>query len=192
MKIGYVRVSTVEQNTARQDVLMSELGVDKVYIDKQTGKNTERPALNEMLTFAREGDVVVVESFSRLARSTRDFLGLVDEFEKKGISFVSKKENIDTSTPQGKFMLTVFAALAQLERETILQRQAEGIAIKKAQGGYKGRAPKKIDEQLFVKCCEEIAAGVLTPTLAAKKLEISRSTFYRRWEEYKTKIKQIS
>ena len=129
MKIGYVRISTKEQNTARQDALMEQLGVEKVYTDKVSGKNAERAELHNMMDFVREGDSVIVESISRFARNTKDLLELTDQLEKKGVQFISKKENIDTSTPAGKFMLSVFGALAQLERENILERQAEGIAI---------------------------------------------------------------
>ena len=133
MKIGYVRVSTEEQNTARQDVLMAELGVEKVFVDKASGKKKDRPGLKEMMSFVREGDVVIVESISRFARSTKDLLEMVEELTEKKGEFISKKESIDTTTPQGKFMLTVFGAMAQMEREQILQRQAEGIAVAKAE-----------------------------------------------------------
>ena len=130
MKIGYVRVSTTDQNTARQEVLMQELGVEQVFIDRMSGKNTDRPELQRMLAFARAGDTIIVESISRFARNTRDLLELVEQLTAKGIEFVSKKEAIDTSTPTGKFMLTVFGAVAELERGYLLQRQKEGIAIK--------------------------------------------------------------
>lgn len=140
MKIGYIRISTTDQNTVRQEVLMKELGVDQVYIDRTSGKNTDRPELKRMMTFVREGDTVVVESISRFARNTRDLLELVEQLTKKNVEFVSKKEAIDTTTPTGKFMLTVFGAVAELEREReyILQRQREGIDIAKAKGKYKG------------------------------------------------------
>ena len=114
MKVGYVRTSTREQNTARQDLLMEELGVEKIYTDKVSGKNMERPELHKMMDFVRAGDVVIVESFSRFARNTRDLLDLTATLTEKGVQFVSKKECIDTSTPAGKFMLTIFAALAEL------------------------------------------------------------------------------
>lgn len=128
MKVGYIRVSTAEQNEARQEVLMEQLGVEKVFMDKMSGKSKDRPQLQEMMRFVREGDVVIVESISRFARNTKDLLSLIDELEQKKVSFVSQKENIDTETPSGRFMLTVFAALSQLERETTLLRQSEGIA----------------------------------------------------------------
>ena len=108
MKIGYIRVSTQEQNTMRQEVLMQELGVDEVYIDRLSGKNTDRPELKKMTDYVRKGDTVIVESISRFARNTRDLLELIEKLSEKGVEFVSRKEAIDTTTPTGKFMLTVF------------------------------------------------------------------------------------
>jgi len=131
MKIGYVRVSTLEQNTLRQEVLLGELGVDELFIDRASGKNTDRPELQKMLGYVRKGDTVIVESISRFARNTRDLLDLMEQLASKEVGFISKKEAIDTATPTGKFMLTVFGAVAELEREYILQRQREGIAIAK-------------------------------------------------------------
>ena len=141
MKIGYIRITTADQNTARQELLMEQLGVDEVYIDRMSGKNTNRPELQKMMEYVRQGDTVIVESISRFARNTRDLLELVEKLSAKGVEFVSKKEAIDTTTPTGKFMLTVFGAVAELEREYILQRQREGIAIAKDNGVYKGRKP---------------------------------------------------
>ena len=112
MKVGYVRVSTEEQNTIRQEVLMAELGVEKIYIEKASGKNAERKELKAMMDYVREGDTVIVESISRFARSTKDLLTLVAELTAKSVEFVSMKESIDTTTPQGRFMLTVFGAMA--------------------------------------------------------------------------------
>ena len=134
MKIGYVRVSTQEQNTIRQEVLMEELGVEEVYIDCTSGKSTDRPGLQRMMEYVRRGDTVIVESISRFARNTRDLLDLVEQLSNAGVEFVSRKEAIDTATPNGKFMLTIFSAVAELEREYILQRQREGIEIAKAKG----------------------------------------------------------
>jgi len=96
MKVRYVRVSTTEQNTARQDVLMESLGVEKVYVDKASGKDTDRLELQSMLAFVREGDVVVTESYSRISRSLRDLLDIVDKLKTKGVEFISQKKSIDT------------------------------------------------------------------------------------------------
>ncbi len=117
---------------------MQELGVDRVYIDRMSGKTMDRPELKRIMNFVRESDTVIVESISRFARNTRDLLELVERLTAKQVEFVSKKEAIDTTTPTGKFMLTVFGAVAELEREYILQRQREGIAVAKAAGVYKG------------------------------------------------------
>ncbi len=141
MRIGYIRVSTQEQNTIRQEILMEHLGVDELYIDRASGKNAQRPELQKMMEYVRRGDTVIVESISRFARNTRDLLELVERLAGKGVEFISQKEAIDTTTPTGKFMLTVFGAVAELEREYILQRQREGIAAAKSQGRYKGRKP---------------------------------------------------
>lgn len=111
MKIGYIRISTADQNTARQELLMEQLGVDEVYIDRMSGKNTNRPELKKMMEYVRRGDTVIVESISRFTRNTRDLLELVEKLSAKGVEFVSKKETIDTTTPTGKFMLTVFGAV---------------------------------------------------------------------------------
>lgn len=182
MTVGYVRVSTKEQNTARQDELMERLGVEKVYMDKASGKNQERPQLHEMINFLREGDTLIVESISRFARNTRDLLSLTDALKAKKVQFISKKESIDTSTPAGEFMLTVFAALAELERKNLLERQAEGIAIAKAEGRMKGRPKKGVEE--FEGVYLDVKAGKLTPTQGAKTLGVSRPTWYRRVKEY--------
>ena len=120
MKIGYVRVSTEEQNTARQEIMLRELGVDELFIEKASGKNADRPELCRMMEYVRRGDTVIVESISRFARNTRDLLDLVERLTEKQVEFVSRKEAIDTTTPTGKFMLTVFAAVAELERAVIL------------------------------------------------------------------------
>ena len=184
MKVGYVRVSTEEQNTARQEIIMEQLGVEKVFIDKMSGKNTNRPQLQEMMGFVREGDAVVVESISRFARSTRDLLNLVNDLSKKKVDFISQKESIDTKTPQGKFMLTVFAAMAELERDQILQRQKEGVAAAKAAGKYKGRKPIEIDKDFLKTVHTQWYKNEITTAHAVKLLGLSRNTFYRRMWEY--------
>jgi DNA invertase Pin-like site-specific DNA recombinase len=182
MKIGYIRVSDKEQNTARQEVLMKDLGVDEIYIDKASGKSTDRPELQKMMQYVRKGDIVIVESISRFARNTKDLLDLIDKLKEKNVEFISKKENIDTTTPMGKFMLTVFGAVAELERDYILQRQAEGIAIAKEDGIYKGR--KKIVNDKFEKIYKDWKADNITAVRAMELLGMKRNTFYRRVSEY--------
>lgn len=181
MVVSYIRVSTKEQNTERQE---RQIKADKYFIEKVSGKNTERKELKEMLKFVREDDTVIVESISRLARNTKDLLNIIDELNKKNVSFVSKKENIDTRTPQGKFMLTVFGALAELERECTLERQAEGIAIAKEQGKYKGKPKKEINIDDFKKVCGKWRKGEITATKAMEILKLKPNTFYRRVKEW--------
>ena len=189
MKIGYVRVSTKEQNTARQEEIMKSLEVDKAYLDKMSGRNTDRPALLEMMNFVREGDSVVVESISRFARNTKDLLELTEQLNSKHVQFVSQKESIDTNTPAGKFMLTIFGAVAELEREYIRQRQREGIEIAKEHGKYKGRPAKQLDT--FDEMYHQWKSGNISATYASKQLNISRSTFYRRVAEHEEDNKPI-
>ena len=183
MKIGYVRVSTEEQNTARQEIMLRELGVDELFVDRASGKNADRPELNRMMNYVRRGDTVIVESISRFARNTRDLLDLVEQLTAKQVEFVSRKEPIDTTTPTGKFMLTVFAAVAELEREYILQRQREGIAIAKQQGKYRGRPPKVYPD--FERIAARWQKGEITAVQAMKQLGMSKTRFYERVKRLK-------
>ena len=183
MKIGYVRVSTEEQNTARQEIMLRELGVDELFVDRASGKNADRAELKRMMNFVRRGDTVIVESISRFARNTRDLLDLVERLTAKQVEFVSRKEAIDTTTPTGKFMLTVFAAVAELEREYILQRQREGIAIAKQQGKYRGRPPKVYPD--FERIAARWQKGEITAVQAMKQLGMSKTRFYERVKRLK-------
>lgn len=180
MKYGYVRVSTKGQNTARQDVLMRELEVDRVFVDKCSGKNTDRPQLQKMMSLLQEGDTVVVESYSRMSRSTKDLLDTVEKLNALKVGFISKKENIDTTTAAGRMFLTFIAGMAQFEREVMLERQAEGIAampivngkrVSKKTGGCFGRREIAVD--ISLRDGESV-------TQACKRLGISRNTYYRR------------
>ncbi len=186
MKVGYVRTSTREQNTARQDVLMEKLGVEKVYTDKLSGKNTDRPELQKMMDFVREGDVVVVESFSRFARNLRDLLDLTETLERKGVQFISQKERIDTNGPAGRLMLQIFGALAEFERETILERQAEGIAVAKAKGCMTGRPKKAVG--IFEDVYRDYEDKKISASEGARRLGIARSTWYRKVKEYEADV----
>ena len=163
---------------------MERLGVEKVYIDMCSGKNADRPKLKEMLEFMREGDVVIVESFSRLARSTKDLLSITDTMTEKGVEFYSQKETIDTSTPAGKMLLTILAAISQFERECLLERQAEGIALKKARGEYHGRVPIKVDDKAFEAQYQMWKDERITARMAMANLGLKPNTFYRRVKAY--------
>lgn len=189
MKVGYIRVSTEEQNTARQEVLMRELGVEEIFTEKVSGKSQRgREELEKMLQYVRKGDVVVVESISRIARNTKDLLDIVERLKDKGVSFESRKEQIDTETPAGQFMLTVFGAMAQLEREYLLDRQKEGIEIARQNGKYKGRKPIAVDREKFEEVYRRWKAGEIKGVAAMHELGLKPSTFYRRVREYEAKI----
>ena len=175
MRVAYIRCSTMEQNEARQLKMMKEQNAEKMFVDKASGKNTNRAAFKEMMSFVRSGDMVIVESISRIARNTRDLLSIVSELTEKGVEFISLKENIDTTTPQGRFMLTVFGAFAELERENILERQREGK--------YKGRKPVEIDEMQFKALCKRWRGGEITATAAMNEIGLKPDTFYRRVKE---------
>ena len=181
MKVAYIRVSTLEQNTARQDTMFKDY--DRIYTEKVSGKNADRPELKKMLEFVREGDSVTVESYSRLARNTKDLLNIVDELNSKGVAFISLHEQIDTSTPSGKFMMTVFAGLAQFEREQTLQRQAEGIAEAKKAGKYTGRKPCSFDPDRMKVEVSAVRAKKQTHEQAMKALGLKPNTYYRRVKE---------
>lgn len=183
MKVGYIRVSSKDQNEARQIEALTAQCVEKFYTDKVSGKDTNRPQLKRMLEFVREGDTVYIESISRLARNTLDFLILVKDLTDRGVAVVSLKETLDTSTPQGKFMLTVFGALYELERENIRERQSEGIAVAKKRGVTFGRPRQDITDQ-FVTAYSDWKAGQTTAVQAMKRCGMKANTWYRRVKEY--------
>ena len=184
--ISYIRVSTKEQNTGRQFELLKQKGIriDKAYEEYVSGKDTNRPQLKAMLDYVREGDTVYIESISRLARNTRDFLNIVDSLQNKKVNLVSLKESIDTSTPTGKFMLSVFAALYQLERENILERQREGIALALEQKRPYGR-PATVMSDTFPANYKKWKGGKITATEFMKEEKLPRTTFYRLVKQYK-------
>ena len=176
MKVAYVRVSTVEQNESRQIEALEKHNIEKWFTEKVSAKDTNRPQLMAMLDFVREGDVIYIHDFSRLARSTKDLLEIVELLDNKGVHLVSNKENIDTSTPSGKLMLTMIGAIAEFERQNLLERQAEGIAIAKREGKFNGGQVKKIDDNLFTRYYEDYKSRKISKTKLAEALEISRPT----------------
>ena len=183
-KIGYIRVSTERQETARQQEIMCDYQVDRIFSEKLSGANADRHQLKAMLDYVREGDTLYVESISRLGHSTKDLLNIIDTLTDKGVTLISHKEKIDTDTPTGKFMLTVFAALSQLEREQLKQRQREGIEIAKAQGKYTGRKPIPIDWDKFGRLYGEWKSKNITGRDFMRRMGLTANTFYRRIREY--------
>lgn len=185
MKIAYVRVSTVEQNEARQIEALEKYEIEKWFTEKVSAKNTNRPQLQQMLEFAREGDTIYIHDFSRLARSTKDLLDITEQLQENGIHLVSNKESIDTSTPTGKLMLTMIAALNEFERTNLLERQREGIAIAKRNGVYSGRKPFKSDK--FEGLYSQYINREINKSEFAKLLEVSRPTLDKLIREYGNK-----
>lgn len=185
MKYAYVRVSTVEQNEERQIEGLEKHGIDKWFIEKVSGKDTNRPELQVMLDTAKAGDTIYVHDFSRLARSTKDLLAIVEMLTEREINLVSNKENIDTSTPAGKLMLTVLAAIYEFERTNMLERQAEGIEIAKRENKYANCGRKKTEvtdeyEQLI----RQYVDGKITKVQLAVMMNVSRPTLNRILNEY--------
>lgn len=176
MKVAYIRVSTVEQNEARQLEAMQSKGIEKYFTEKVSAKDANRPQLQAMLDYVREGDVVYIHDFSRLARSTKDLLDIIEQLHKKGVSLISNKESIDTSTPQGKLMVTMLGAIYEFERANLLERQKEGIAIAVKEGKYKGGQVKKIDDKTFNKFYQQYQSRQINKVQFAKALGISRPT----------------
>ena len=174
MRVAYVRVSSTDQNLGRQLEALNNYDIEKLFSEKISGKNMNRPEFKSMMNYLREGDTLYIESLSRLSRDTLDTLSIVDELSKRGVIIISLKENLDTSTPSGRFMLTVYAGLVQLERENILERQREGIALAKASGKYKGRKQRDYDESIIKQAKDK----KISITDASKKLGCTRQTVY--------------
>ncbi len=183
MNIGYVRVSTLEQNEDRQVEALRKYNIDKFFVEKVSAKDTNRPQLNAMLEFVREGDTVYIHEFSRLARSVKDLLSIVESLKLKNVHLVSNKENLDTTTPTGMLMLTMIGAIAEFERKQILERQREGIAIAKRKGKYKGRTVKQIDESTFTKEYALFKERKFTKSELSRRLGVSRPTLNKLLKE---------
>lgn len=189
MIFGYVRVSTIEQNEDRQLLTMKNYNVERLFKEKVSAKDINRPKLKLLLDYVRDGDTVVIHDFSRLARSTKDLLEITELLEKKNVTLVSSKENIDTSTPTGKLMLTMIGAINEFERENLIERQREGIAIAKDQGKYKGRKEVKIDN--FEKYYNRYIKREINKSQLAKELNVSRPTLDKLIKEHVIELQRI-
>ena len=199
MKIAYVRVSTEMQHEDRQEIELKKYDIDKWYIEKKSGKNIEdREQLKRLLSavedgFIGEGDTIYVHDFSRLARSVKDLLDITDMFKAKGINFVSIHEQIDTSTPSGKLMLTMIGAIYEFELSNMKSRQREGIEARKQKDkelppeerAYKGRKAITVDKDYFKELYDKYMGRVISKVEFAKRLEVSRPTLDKLIKEYK-------
>lgn len=177
--VGYARVSTKDQNLARQLEALDEAGCQVIFQEKLTGKDTERAEYREMMNNVKAGDIIIISELTRIARSTTDLFNIMGELDEKGVSLKSLKESwLDTTTAHGRFMFTVMAGMAQFERELMLERQAEGIKIAKKNGVKFG---KKLDENADLDLAINLVKeGKYTMTQIAKMCNISRTTLWRR------------
>ena len=186
MKVGYIRVSTIEQNEARQVESLKAEGVEKIYMDKQSGKDFERPEYIRMINELNEGDVVILHSLDRLGRN---YDMIIEEWHRitktlKAHIKVLDMSLLDTTAMDNELLsrflsdivLQVLSFVAENERNNIRKRQAEGIAIAKAQGKYKGGKPKKVDEDLFNSNLVEFKAGKITKSQFAANIGVCRNT----------------
>lgn len=185
MRIAYIRVSTIEQSEQRQIEAMQKYDIEKWFTEKVSAKDTNRPKLQEMLDYAREGDTIFIHDFSRLARSTKDLLDIVETLNRKSVHLISNKENIDTSTPTGKLMLTMVGAIAEFERQNLLDRQREGIQIAKREGKYKGGTRKHVTG--FEEGYKRYKAREVSKAGLARDLNISRPTLDKLIREHESK-----
>ncbi len=181
--IGYARVSSVDQDTARQLEALNQLSLDRLFEDKASGKDTQRPALKEAIKYARTGDTLVVHSLDRLARNLVDLLNIVEELNARGVSVKFLKENLVFTTseadPFSKLTLQMLGAFAQFERSLIRERQREGIAIAKAAGAYSGRKQALSGEQVKELLALDTANHGKYRKALADKFGISRTSLYR-------------
>lgn len=178
MKIGYARVSTQDQNLERQLDALNAAGCERIFNEKMTGTKSDRPELKTMLLTLREGDTLVVESFSRLSRSTKDLLAMVDKLSSMGVHLVSLKENLDTTTATGKLMLTMLSALSQFERDLIAERTVDGLKAARARGRHGGRPTVGTDKDKK-QALAMYHANVMSCREIAERFNVSLSTLNR-------------
>lgn len=183
MKVAYIRSSSEQQNNEYQIKALESYNIEKYFIEKKSGKDTNRPVFKEMLEYIREGDIVYIYDFSRISRNVKDLLNIVDTLQEKKVELISIKENLDTSTSTGKLMLTMIGAINEFQRTNQREKQAEGIALAKEKGKYKGRKkielPKNWDENF-----KDWRERKITATKFMENTGLKRATFYRLLKEY--------
>jgi DNA invertase Pin-like site-specific DNA recombinase len=185
IKFGYARVSTDAQSLDRQIDALKNYGVDELLTEKMTGTKRSRPELDRLIDKMRAGDTVVIESLSRLGRSTKDLLALVELFNERGVVLVSLKENIDISTPTGKLLVTVLSALCQFERDLTVQRTNEGLTAARARGRKGGRPP--VDKKAIEKALKMYDTKAASVSEICEFCHISQGTLYKAINERKEK-----
>lgn len=185
MRIGYIRVSTTHQNTDRQEDSLEQMNVEKLFIEKASGKDRKRPQLKAMMEFVQAGDTVVVHELSRMARSVVDLYDIAKELNEKGVSLESLKEDIDLTSATGKLTFGIMAVMAQFERDLLLERQKEGIAAAKARGKRWGRENiYGTDERLVHEVFSKYYAKKISYVDATEKLGMKKGTFYYRYNKW--------
>lgn len=187
-RVAYVRVSTAEQNEARQREALASRDIEKWFIEKVSAKDTARPEYRRMLDWVREGDTIYIHDLSRIARSTKDLLELLDTLEAKGVALVSDKESIDTSTATGKLIITVIAAINEFERANLLERQREGIAIAQREGKYHGRKAVVIPD--LARHYGRYQRREISKAALARELGVSRPTLDKLFSEHQKNEKK--
>jgi DNA invertase Pin-like site-specific DNA recombinase len=175
--IGYARVSTEQQHLERQIDALKNYGIEELYTEKMTGTKANRPELDKVKLRVREGDTIVIESLSRLGRSTKDLLNVLSEFSGKGIKVISLKENIDTTTAAGKLITTLLSAICEFERDTIVQRTNEGLKAARARGRKGGRP--QTDKKAIEKALKLYETQTHSTQEISEITGISRTTLYR-------------
>lgn len=180
MKIGYARVSTTDQNLDGQLHVLKENGCEKIFQDKATGRNTDRCGFKTMMDFVREGDVVVVYDFSRISRSLQDLLNIIDELEKKQVSFISIKEHMDLTEPSGKLFLSIIGAINSYQIELQKEKQTAGIKAAKEAGKYKKCGRKVVKKPANWNANYELwSRRLITANEFMRRCELKRTTFYK-------------
>jgi DNA invertase Pin-like site-specific DNA recombinase len=180
--VGYIRVSTIDQNTSRQEEQLAGFELDETFTDKASGKDTARPQLQAALKHLRKGDTLIVHSMDRLARNLDDLRAIVKGLTDRGVAVQFVKESITFTgedSPMSKLMLSVMGAFAEFERELIKERQREGIALAKTKGVYTGRKPALTDDQINALVAKDKANGHKQRSALAKEYGLSRETLYK-------------